>query len=65
MSKDADSDKEVQKRITNARWAWYKLAEFWKKGSLSLESRLLIYNALIMTEIVYALESRSLPDKLL
>ena len=28
LSKDADSDKEVQKRITDARWAWYKLAEF-------------------------------------
>ena len=35
MSKDADSDKKVQKRIANARWAWYKLAEFWKKGALS------------------------------
>ena len=26
MPKDADSDKEVQRRIANARWAWYKLA---------------------------------------
>ena len=51
MSKDADSDKEVQNIITDARWAWYTFAEFWKKGTLSIKSRLLIYNALIMAKI--------------
>ena len=42
-----------------------RLAEFWKKGSLSLKTRLLLYTALIMAKIVYALESLPLPDRLL
>ena len=29
MAKNAKSDKEVEKRFKDARWAWYKLAEFW------------------------------------
>ena len=31
MSNDGDSDKEVHKRISDAKRAWYKLDEFWKR----------------------------------
>ena len=64
MSNDGESDKEAHKRIPDARWAWYKLEEFWKRGTLSLKSRLRIYNAPTMAKLAYALGSSSTPDML-
>ena len=63
LNTKADPSMEVNRRIGAAGAAWRKLQEFWKKGTPTRRNKLLYYDALISSKLVYGLKTLALTDE--
>ena len=51
---------EVRERIKQATITWKKLGNFWKKSSCTVRLKLIIYDAVIKSKVMYGLSSAQL-----
>ena len=58
----ADPTKEVNRRIASARVAEEQLKTFWREGKISRKWSVLMYNAIVVTKLMYGLEALPLND---
>ena len=56
---------EISSRIASAMATWKSLDIFWKEAQCSLKNKILIYNAVIHSKLLYALETVEIPTHLL
>ena len=61
----ADPNIEISKRISGAWYVWQQLKEFWRDGLLSKRQKILIYDALVSSKLLYGLHTLPLNDNLL
>ena len=47
-----------------AQYTWKKMAPFWKDSQLGVKYKIIVYDAVIRSKIVYGLESARLTDAL-
>ena len=64
INQDADPAREVNRRIINARVAQSKLNLFWREGKISRRWRILMYNAIVGTKLIYGLEALPITEVL-
>ena len=65
MDVKADPSMEINRRIASARYIWMKLSIFWKDGLLSMREKLLIYNSVVGSRLMYGLHTLPLKPDLL
>ena len=53
---------EIRKRIGGATYVWQKLKSFWRDGLLSRREKILIYDALVGSKVLYGLHTLPLKD---
>ena len=63
LNTKTDPCMEVNRRIGVAGAIWRKLQEFWRKGAPSRRKRILYYDALIASKLLYGLETLPLSDE--
>ena len=56
----ADTDAEVKRRIQSANITWQRLKQFWLNDRISTKYKIMIYDAVIRSKVVYGLESARL-----
>ena len=56
---------EISSWIASAMATWKSLDIFWKEAQCSLKNKILIYNAVIHSKLLYALETIEIPTHLL
>ena len=56
ISTEVDPAREINRRIVSARVAEEKLRTFWREGRLSRRWRLIIYQSVVVTTLIYGLE---------
>ena len=61
----ADPMIEINKRLAGAWYVWQKLKDFWRDGLLSKREKILIYDALVSSKLLYGLHTLPLNDNLL
>jgi len=61
LTKKVNIAAEISSRIASAMATWRSLDMFWKEACCSLRNKLLIYNAVIRTKLLYGLETLELP----
>ena len=61
----ADPKKEVSKGLSGAWYVWERLKGFWRDGLLSKREKILIYDALVGSKLLYGLHTLPLKDDLL
>ena len=49
----ADPKVEVYKRIAGASYTWHQLKEFWRDGLLSRREKILMYDTLVSSKLLY------------
>ena len=59
-----DPRKEVRKRISECMCIMKKLDCFWKRTNNPIQWKLITYNAIIKTKLMYGLESAQLNDSI-
>ena len=52
---------EISSRIASATATWKSLDLFWKQACCSLKNKILVYNAIIRTKLLYTLEIVEIP----
>ena len=60
LDDDHQTKKEISKRIADTHVTWKKLEEFWKRGNDELTEKLIVYDAVIRTKLMYGIESLQL-----
>jgi hypothetical protein len=63
MNTKADPGEEVKRRIAGARYVWQKLKDFSRFGHISGREKILIYNALIGSKLLYGLHVLPVKDE--
>ena len=61
----ADPAIEVHRRVAGARYVWQQLKDFWREGLLSKRQKILIYDALVGSKLLYSLHTLPLKNDLL
>ena len=56
--------KEINQRISECYITWRKLEEFWKHADCQLREKLIVYDAIIRSKLMYGLESAHLTETL-
>ena len=65
LTKHVNIASEVSNRIASAMATWKSLDIFWKEAQCSTRNKILIYNAVIQSKLLYALETIEIPVALL
>ena len=65
FTKQVNIASEISSRIASAMAIWKILDIFWKEVQCSLRNTILIYNAVIKSKFLYALETLEMPTSLL
>ena len=65
LTKTVNIASEISNRIASAMSTWRCLDIFWKEAKCSLKNKVLIYNAVIQSKLLYALETIEIPTHLL
>ena len=60
LNTKVDIKKEINKRYKEVIISWKRLGEFWKHGNSSTKDKLIIFNALIKSKLMYGLEGAQL-----
>ena len=60
LNDQADSGRELQKRIAESMAVLKKLDLFWRHGDSSIKQKILVYNAVVKSKLLYGLESMQL-----
>ena len=60
----ADTDAEVKRRIQAANATWQRLKPFWLNDRISTKYKIIVYDAVIRSKVVYGLESARLTPAL-
>ena len=53
---------EIANKIHEARKTWYKLAPYWKATHASKKWKLIIYDAIVRSKLLYGLETLHLTE---
>ena len=61
LTKSVNISTEISRRIASATATWKSLDLFWKQACCSLKNKVLIYNAVIRSKLLYALETVEIP----
>ena len=61
LTKSVNISTEISSRIASATATWKSLDLFWKQACCSLKNKILIYNAVIRSKLLYALETVEIP----
>ena len=56
------AEAEINKRISAARYTWKKLGQVWKHGLLTKRRKLMFYNAMIHSKLIYGLHTLVITD---
>jgi hypothetical protein len=59
-----DPKREVNKRIGECYITWKKLETYWKHSDCSVKQKLIVYDAVIRTKLIYGLESVQVNDEM-
>ena len=59
-----DPKREVNKRLSETYLIWKKLEMLWKHSDGSVKEKLIVYDAVVRSKLVYALESLQINDDL-
>ena len=62
LQEKADPRMEILKRISKAAYGRNRLNTFWRKTKLSKRKKILIYEALISSKLMYAMETVPIPE---
>ena len=65
MHAKADPNIEANRRIASARYTWKRLKDFWRDGHLSLRERVLIYDSVVSSKLMYGMHVLPLRDDIL
>ena len=65
LTKQVNIASEISSRIASAMATWKSLDIFWKEAQCSLRNKILTYNAVIKSKLLYALETLEIPTSLL
>ena len=65
LTRKVNAASEISSRIASAMATWKNLDIFWKEAQCSLKNKILIYNAVIHSKLLYALETVEIPTHLL
>ena len=61
LTKSVNISTEISSRIASATATWKSLDMFWTQACCSLKNKILIYNAVIRSKLLYALETVEIP----
>ena len=61
LTKTVNISTEISSRIASATATWKSLDMFWTQACCSLKNKILIYNAVIRSKLLYALETVEIP----
>eukprot|EP00975_Prorocentrum_lima_P017673 3729308-Prorocentrum_lima.AAC.1 len=59
-----DSTQELKKRMARCSLVWRKLDSFWLHSHCSPKFKLLVYDSVVRSKLLYGLESLQLTDSL-
>ena len=60
LTKDGKSEKEIKIRLATANSALVNLSTIWKSRSISLRTKIQLYNSLILSILLYGCETWTL-----
>ena len=60
LNDNVEAKKEISRRIADTHVTWKNLAELWKNGNHELREKLIIWDAVIRTKLMYGIESLQL-----
>ena len=60
LDKKAHTDKEIRRRIQMASYTWRKMGSFLKNRAMTVRNRIIAYDAVVRSKLLYGLESARL-----
>ena len=64
LNDKGDPKREINKRLAECYLVWKRLAEFWKHSDCSVAEKLVVYDAVVRSKLIYGLESVQVNDSL-
>ena len=63
LNRKADTTRELARRIKDATIIWKKLDLFWGPAEVTTARKLIVFDAVVRSKLIYGLESAQLTDE--
>ena len=62
LNQKADISKELSKRMSEVYVVWKKLEIFWKHSNCSTRQKIIVYDSIIRSKLIYGMEGAQIND---